>query len=164
MKNQNSYKRGFTLIELLVVVLIIGILASVALPQYQKAVRKSRLAEVWSTLSSMEKAYTACMLEHEDTDTCIQFKNLPLTFIDGNGASVTEDVFFKGDFRYGIFTLSGIEMWAFKFHNSNGAGLFTLSNGQKRCYDWGDPDFSCKDYGFTKPADCHSYGDNCYME
>ena len=72
MQNKSS---GFTLIELLVVVLIIGILAAVALPQYQKAVEKSRATQIGQLLNTARKSVDLYILAQDYKDKVFYSNN-----------------------------------------------------------------------------------------
>ena len=74
----SSKNAGFTLIEFLVVVFFIVIFAAVALPQYEKAVEKSRAAEALTLLSALQRAMEVYILANgsftnnlEDLDVSI---------------------------------------------------------------------------------------------
>ena len=64
MKNKKLFNKGFTLLELLVVVLIIGILASIALPQYKMAVYKSKYTQMMNMVRALGNAEEEYYLIH----------------------------------------------------------------------------------------------------
>jgi len=85
--------KGFTLIELLVVVLIIGILSAVALPQYNKAVEKSRQSEAWTTMKSINDVVKVAQMEKgEEIVKNITWDDLSTSYVHGSGTSVGKAV------------------------------------------------------------------------
>ncbi len=89
--------KAFTLIELLVVVLIIGILAAVALPQYQKAVEKSRMAEAVSivkTIANAQQVYYLANGDYSNGDFDVLSVSVPGTPKTLYGATGTETAYF----------------------------------------------------------------------
>lgn len=56
-----SMQKGFTLIELMIVVAIIGILAAIAIPQYQNYIAKSQVSRVMSEAGAIKTAVETCL-------------------------------------------------------------------------------------------------------
>ena len=105
MKNANiSRLGGFTLIELLVVVLIIGILAGVALPQYKNAVLKARTTEAIIQLRHIRDAQREYALANGAPTT--SWDELGVENLSGTGESIYRD------FGYWLTLYGGGQMQA----------------------------------------------------
>jgi len=63
-------RKGFTLLELMIVIIIVGVLATLGIMQYQSTIEKSRGAEARSTISTLRSACAAIYLQDQTTAGC----------------------------------------------------------------------------------------------
>lgn len=158
--------RGFTLIELLVVVLIIGILASVALPQYKKAVWKSRATQLIVAVNAVHTARLASMLANGELASSFDEMAVEPTGFNQSCGTLLTGYYQPLDCRaneYGLIYMNPIESLSF-FHQGpyKYTGFMYRESGETGvphntllCYETGRKNF-CSFMGYQNLA----YTDN----
>ena len=123
MKKKN--KLGFTLIEMLVVVLIIGILAGIALPQYNKAVEKARLPEALVNIRNIEGSLQRYILANGLPSETIYFKDI--ADVELSSGEWDDDVYNTKHFAYcATVSSDGYHIEVYRRNGPSGADLYTF--------------------------------------
>jgi type II secretion system protein G len=150
-KKMQINKKGFTLIELLVVVLIIGILAAIALPQYFKAVEKSRATEALSIMGSLAGAMERARLVDNQAKYPSSLSGLDLTFTNSDGTEATSNKIQTKNFDIEITGDADTDGKIIATRNgSNGYKIQRMiSSGAVTCKDASDKNKVCESLGLT---------------